>query len=478
MMTENDFSTLPDVVWVDILTRLSIVDRSRVALACRRLNDAFNHPSVWHSVDVNLVGTLPLGQSRSRQSRRPTARYGVVAPDRYVAMIRRFGTYFQDVRLTVRGEVSELQESCREVLEQLALCRLESLTLKVGEGTLQRHKPSPAAGNALLALIKQAKRLRTLDIRCWPVSSVDPSSCDIIACLHDNERLRRLERLSLFCRDASEDSWVPLTTCLPAPDSVVALLGQLCALTSLSVHSNLLTTKLVSVLCQPKRAQLSRLGVMVVYGRGSVTGYDAKFPRIQDSTWMKLRQSHPDIGIELTFCNTIPTYELMSLLSAEVPVSSVAFMKYSSYKPDVLTCLAANYYRTLSKFADYGDAESVKGAELSSVVRRCAGLRSLVYHGVLRPSTVLDVAAIRGSSWKRLEVNVKWTLDHDDGDDVLCLEPGTGNYAIAAHLTGSMFYGDAASDQQQAASYQSLCEQVSDCLGYKWQPLNKPTNFD
>lgn len=135
-MTEYDFSTLPDVVWVDVLTRLSIGDRSRVALACRRLNDAFNHPSVWHSVDVNLVGTLPLGQSRNRQPRRPTARYGVVAPDRYVAMIRRFGTYFQDVRLTVRGEVSELQESCREVLEQLALCRLESLTLKVGEGTV------------------------------------------------------------------------------------------------------------------------------------------------------------------------------------------------------------------------------------------------------------------------------------------------------------------------------------------------------
>lgn len=482
MMAEYDFSTLPDVVWVDVLTRLSVGERSRVALTCRRLNDAFNHPSVWYSVDINLVGTLPLGQryayGRPPRMVRPTPRHGVVAPDRYVAMIRRFGAYFQDVRLTVRGEVCELQESCREVLEQLALCRLESLTLKVGEGAAQRRKPSPAAADALLALIKQAQRLRSLDVRSWPMSAVDPSSCDIIACLRDNEKLRRLERLSLFCRDPSEDSWVPLTTCLPAPDSVVALLGQLTALTSLSVHSALLTTKLVDVLCQPRRAQLSRLGVMVVYARGSVAGYDAKFPRIRDSTWTKLRESHPAVGVELTFCNSIPSYELMSLLGAEVPVTSVAFMKYSSYRPDVLTCLAANYHRTMARFADYGDAGSGREAELLGVVGRCTGLRSIVYHGDLRPSAVLDLAAVRGGSWRRLDVNVRWTLDHDQGDDVLCLEPGTENYAIAAHLPGSMFYHDAASDEQQAASYQSLCEEVSHCLGYKWQPLNKPANLD
>jgi len=475
MTSEYDFSTLPDVIWVDVLIRLSLGQRSRVALVCRRLNDIFNHPSVWHTIDINLIGTLPRRQARL------DLRSGVVAPDRYVAMIRRFGTYFQDVRLTIRGEVCELQESCREVLEQLTLCRLESLTLKVGEGTVQRRKPSPAAADALLALIKEAQRLRSLDIRAWPVCDTDPSdpsSCDIVSCLRDNEKLRRLERLSLFCRDPSEDSWVPLTTCLPAPDSVVGLLDQqLSALTSLFLHSALLTTALIDVLCRPRRSVLSRLGVMVVY-RASTVGYDAKFPRIQDSTWTKLRESNPCVGVELTFCNTIPTYELMSLLSAELPVTSVAFMKYSSYKPDVLTCLAANYHRTLAKFADYGDTpDSGKEAELSSMVSRCSGLCSLVCHSAIRPNTVLDLAAVRESRWNRFEVNVRWTLDHDDDDNVLYLEHGTGSYAIAAHLPGSMFYHDAASDQQLADLYQSLCEQVSDLVYYKWQPLNKPS-FD
>jgi len=475
MMTEYDFSTLPDVVWVNVLTRLSVSERSRIASVCRRLNDAFNHPSVWRSVDVILIGTLP---EREVRARRPARCWGVVAPDRYLAMIRRFGAYFQDVRLTVRGEICELQESCREVLEQLASCRLESLTLKVGEGTVQRKKPSPAAVSALLALIQQAQRLRLLDVRSWPVSDTDPSSCDIISCMRDNDKLRRLERLSLFCRDPSEDSWVSLTTCLPASDCVVRLVGQLSALTSLFIHSTLLTKNLIDVLCQPKRAPLSRLGVMVVYGRGSTVGYDAKFPRIQDSTWKKLHESNPAVGVELTCCNTIPTYELMSLLSAEVPVTSVAFMKYSNYKSDVLTCLAANYHRTLAKFADYGDTASDKDTELSSMVSRCPCLCSLVYHGAVRPSTVLDMAAARCSSWSRFELNVKWTLeqDHDD-DDVLCLQSGTGNYAIAAHLPGSMFYHDDTSDQQLAALHQSLCEQVSECIGYKWRPLNKPT-FD
>jgi len=470
MSTEYDFSTLPDVIWVDVLTRLSLGQRSCVALVCRRLNDIFNHPSVWHTVDVNLIGTLPRRQARL------SPRSGVVAPDRYVAMIRRFGTYFQDVRLTVRGEVCELQESCREVLKQLALCRLESLTLKVGEGTVQRKKPSPEAADSLLALIKQAQRMRSLDIRSWPVSDADPSSCDIISCLRDNEKLRRLERLSLFYRDPSEDSWVPLTTCLPTPDSIVGLIGQLTALTSLCLHSALMTTPLIDVLCRPRRSQLSRFGIMVVYRRSAV-GYDAKFPRIDDSTWKKLRESNPSVGVELTFCNTIPTYELMSLLSAEVPLTSVTFMKYSSYRPDVLTCLAANYHRTLAKFADYGDTEIGKEVELSSMISRCSCLCSLVFHSALRPNTVLDLAAVRGSRWNRFEVNVRWTLDHDIGDDVLYLQPETGNYAIAAHLPGSMFYHDAVSDQQLSAMYQSLSERVSDFVHYKWRPLNKPS-FD
>ena len=475
MPTEYDFSSLPDVVWVDVLTRLSLSDRARTALSCQRLNDVFNHPSVWRSVDVVLIGTLPFsGNGRSRYGR-PTQPPGVIAPDRYVAMIRRFGAYFQVVRLTVRGEVCELHETCREVLEQLASCRLERLTLKVGEGTVQRKKPTPAAADALLALIKQAQRLRSLDIRSWPLSDTDLTSCDIIASMRDNERLRRLERLSLFCRDPSEDSWVPLTTRLPTSSSIVDLLRQLSALTSLCLHSTLLTTKLIEVLCQPRRAPLSRLGIMVVYRRSSVVGYDAKFPQIQDSTWMKLRESNPDMGVELTFCNTIPSYELMSLLSAELPVTSVAFMKYSGYKPDVLTCLEANYHRTLVKFADYGDTESGNDAELSSMVTRSTRLCRLIYHGAVRPSTVLELAAVRAGSWSRLEVNVSWTLEHGDSDDdVLFLQPGTESYAIAAHLPGSMFYHDDVSDQQLTELYQSLCEQVTDIVGYKWQPLNKP----
>ena len=465
MSREWDWSTLPDVVWVDVMTRLSLTDRSRVALVCRRLNDLFNHPSVWHSVHVYLVGTLP-----SRRHVRPSAR--VVAPDRYVAMIRRFGAYFQDVSLTVRGEVCELEQPCRDVLRQLACCRLERLTVKVGEGTVQRQAPSLAASDALLALVKQAThKLRSLNVRSWPVST----DCNIIVALRDNDKLRRLDRLSLFCRDPSEESWVPLTTSVPAPDSVLGLVGQLSSLTSLSVHSTLLTTRLIDVLCQAQRAQLITLGVMVVHARGSVAGYDAKFPRIHDSTWKKLCDCHASVGVELTLCNSIPSYELMSLLSAELPLRSVAFMKYSSYKPDVLTCVAANYHRSLAKFADYGEADGEGGGrevELVSLVGRCTSLRSLVYHGPLTASTVLELAACRASSWKRFEVNVRWTVEHDHGDDVLCVEPTTGAYLITAHLPGSMFYHDDATDQQLSVAYQSVCQQVSDCLGYKWQPLS------
>ena len=49
-----DFSTLPDIVWVNVLSFLDLPTRNHVAQTCRTLNDVFCHPTLWHTAKVTL----------------------------------------------------------------------------------------------------------------------------------------------------------------------------------------------------------------------------------------------------------------------------------------------------------------------------------------------------------------------------------------------------------------------------------------
>ena len=53
-----DFSELPDVVWVNVMKFLSLPDRARVSQTCHALRDVFNHPSLWYSVEIYLLGAM------------------------------------------------------------------------------------------------------------------------------------------------------------------------------------------------------------------------------------------------------------------------------------------------------------------------------------------------------------------------------------------------------------------------------------
>ena len=57
-MEGPDFSYLPDVVWVNVMKRLSLSERSRVSQTCHALLDVFNHPSLWYSVEITLLGAM------------------------------------------------------------------------------------------------------------------------------------------------------------------------------------------------------------------------------------------------------------------------------------------------------------------------------------------------------------------------------------------------------------------------------------
>ena len=92
---QPDFSHLPDVAWVRIMTYLGLGDRARVAATCHALNDIFNHPSLWHTVSIQLLGDLNSYTSSN-----------VIMPQKYLKMIQRFGAFFQDLSLIFVGSVA------------------------------------------------------------------------------------------------------------------------------------------------------------------------------------------------------------------------------------------------------------------------------------------------------------------------------------------------------------------------------------
>ncbi len=87
-----DFSLLPDVVWVRVLSFLDLTDRARVAATCHTLNDVFNHPSLWHTVVIQILADASTNVSRN-----------VIMPEKYLRMIQRFGPFFQDLSLIFTG---------------------------------------------------------------------------------------------------------------------------------------------------------------------------------------------------------------------------------------------------------------------------------------------------------------------------------------------------------------------------------------
>ena len=122
-MDTKDFSELPDVIWVKIMTHLSLLDRRSVALTCHTLNDAFNHPSLWYKATISLLASTDRTGIEDK----------ILISKHQVELIERFGQYFQNLNLSFLGYVSAIPPHVVDVLTALSQnCRFETLTLSVG----------------------------------------------------------------------------------------------------------------------------------------------------------------------------------------------------------------------------------------------------------------------------------------------------------------------------------------------------------
>ena len=220
-MSAFDYSNLPDVIWASVLAYASLHDRLSVARTCRRLNEIFNHPSVWQTVRIVLLKDLHQPGSPSTEQ--------------YESMIGSFGTYFHDLTLIIHGDVCQMGEPCQKVLSLLAeYCNPIKFSVYVGNGRVAPVKPNYQDFTAIKTVISNSSRLRSLNIACWPLHRSNFSAgFDMFDYLLAGDTVDRLQHLKLFSSSPKDGDWLPLNVCLPSPDQFAEALTKFISLRSI-----------------------------------------------------------------------------------------------------------------------------------------------------------------------------------------------------------------------------------------------------
>lgn len=457
-----DFSGLPDIVWVKVMSWLELGDRNRVSRTCRRLNGIFHHPSLWHTVRIVLLGDLD-------ESRHPRARlsHGVIIPEHYTSMIQAFGAFFQKVELIIVGYVREIKKSCEEVIIQLAKnCRLESLTLEIGDPinlVSKRKPPSVSDLRVIGSLVSSAFRLKSLAVTSWPIYP-DHKGYNILCCMTENGQIANLEKLRLFDRDAGPETWFPRNTTLPLPDEVVQTVRHFVQLTSLGLHADLISEDLLMELCNLK--WFNHLSLLLIQSSNATPVH------ISTSTWKKLVTKHRTLKVDVTIGNTVASHELIQFFNSEIPLASVTFSKCSRYPSHILEHLSASYARTLTKFQDFGDGLTGCDSVILSLVKKCLQMKYFVYCGSLKDSSIVSLAELRGCDWKMFGVKLQSnpSPEDDDEDEVLGVT-STGDVFVKAHQPNSDFYYTDESKELRLQRMEAIVDQVSKVLQRKWSPI-------
>ncbi|XP_045205182.2 F-box/LRR-repeat protein 3-like [Mercenaria mercenaria] len=461
-----DFSELPDVTWVRIFRFLPLRDRAKVARTCRLLNEVFNHPSLWYSQKLSFMGEMH-NFSRKKQN--------VFCTPFYVELTKRFGKYFQDLTIKIDGHFRSIPTDLQEILEQVAnRCRLETLTIEAGTITSAFHErygfpPNYSAVKALSRFVQKAFRMKHLHIRSWPMyNKMDTEDCNIFKVLALNEKLREtLETLTIFWLE--EQDWSERKPILfsGSPTDIIQVLDSFKYLTTIGLRTPMITNELLQMLASKERSKLQLLKIVVHYLDPERQPLFA-VPSIQPSTWQSLIKRNPDFRVECTIFLNTPNLELSNMLTPEVPLSVLSYMKYSKIDPLTLTKLYTQYKDTLTKFHSYCDSYNIDN-DLLVMAQQCTNLTEIIYHGELRSGTVVAIATSRGNALKRFDVKedkIKVPTAYDDVDEDDVLARGPDGQLV---LVGLMKF-HAPEDQRQEV-LQTMASEVSNTLGTSWKPL-------
>ena len=394
-----DFSLLPEVVWVQILSYLPLSARSRTSLTCSSLLNVFNRASVWQTTKIVLLGDLNLMDS-------PRNHPSISDLEQCSVMVSKFGKFLQKLTIIIIGNFFKMENPSLKLLQQIAdTCNVEQLTLRIGclirKNDTSLKRPSEEELSPLTSIISKSSKLKYLVLESWPIFP-DDDCCDILSCIQENNKMKELRKLNLFCPPVRDDTWISLNICLPPARQTMSTLSFLSNLKHLSIRSEMLTSEIIAGLSKTGRQSLSSLEITVTYSRPDANDHNSNH-KIMPEAWKKLLDTSPHLAVKLVFGNTMPSYEMIEFLKSEMPVKEVTFMKYARYESHILQHLVANYDKQLCKFSDYGDGCS-NTADLVALVTQCNNLVNFLYNGKLQDNLVLNIFELRKQKWQNFQV--------------------------------------------------------------------------
>ena len=464
---EPDFSDLPTVVWVNILDHVNLVTRYRVSVTCSKLNEAFNHPTLWRKMTLHVTGNVT-NYGWSKQ---------MVVPARNIQLVRHFGKYVQNLSILISGYLDDDFGDWNDLITEVAnKCRLETLALSVGTPTTAYHyignKSCRRNLIPLVNFIQKAFRLKKLHVMSWPMDNEDEN---IFEAAVSNPKLKDLEELSLFC--ATEKDWTSRQPVLPSPTETTYLVNHFCHLRNLSLRSPMINSELLTTLSVKGRAPLRRLQVLVKY-----IGQEDEFqiPEVSDRVWEEFTRKNLGVQVVLTILTRVPLHELSNFLKPSCPVHAVTFMSFSDCDSNMVLYLTERYGHTLACFECYGEEVDL-GNELVSLVEKSPKLDKLLYYGKICSRNVERLAELRSKHWEtfiilrdNIYVESEKNIDDMFDEDQVFTETEEGTLVLVSVRKRIL-----REEEKQTAivRLREMAENVSKQLGYHWMPTVKKPKF-
>ena len=457
-----DFSHLPSVAWVKVMSELSLHDRYMVSQTCHTLHDSFSHPSLWHTMSIHLLGA-PDNWTPGEMS----------VPEKYVQMVSKYGRFFQNLTISVTGFLNKDFGTWNDVLSEVSKrCRLESLSLEVGNLTNRLHlyglEPENRNIIALVGLVKNAFRMKSFHLYSWPIyeSTTSMFNLDenIFQALVQNPRLQDLESLSLFW--SKKPNWTERKPLLVPPLIVLEIVQHFRNLSHLALRSPMINESVLAEFCSKRDSRLNLLQIYVNYYPNSE---EYEIPEIPPRLWETLTKVNPNLAVEMTVMSRVPDIELYNLLSIGCPLTAIKFLKYARCDNNLVSSLCEKYKKTLHSFtydADWNEIDDV----IIKLVFASKYLVELKCSSPIRYKTVIQLAKMRGALWKTFAFeNV--TLDDEEGanfgDDEVIARGEDGQYVLVGMVK---FHKPELGEEERETRYRLLCEEVSKSLGYSWTP--------
>lgn len=462
MMDESgkvDFSHLPEVTLVEILSYLSLEDRYHASCTSHNMYAAFNHPSLWRNADIKLIGSTSNFYNESP-----------FIPKKYYMMVKTFGRFFQNLRLSISGFLGSFSDEWNEIIFELGKqCRLETLTLEIGQLTSHYHldglPPFKSDMVALLSFVEHAFRLKSFNLLSWPMfpSTLSSSDQNIFDAMMRNEKLKEIEELSLFwCK---ETKWTERLPILPAPEYTHTIIKHFRNINHLGLRSIMINEDMIKELSSSGRARMKMLKIFVNY---SPHYDDFRIPEISNSVWKTFCDSNPEAEVECTVMPRVPNVELSNLLKPETPVSVINIMRYSRCDGQLITSFADRYGKRLRRFFCFCDSSDCD-SELIELATKSPHLNEFLYHGQILGQTVIRLAEIRGQNWKTFEVLEKTILPNPSSNenDGVIAQDEDGQY----YLVDLMRFHQP--EEMLNMTLKQVTQKVSQILGHSWFPQTK-----